>query len=79
MPSCKQVIDLLGEYLDGDLPPSELELFEAHMDKCPPCKAFLRTYKTSDQLARSALRQEEIPAELKERVRTVLKERLGLS
>jgi anti-sigma factor (TIGR02949 family) len=78
MLTCKDVIQALTEYLEGDLNPVERERFERHMADCTPCMAFLRTYEKSSELATAALRAEEIPNELQERVRGFLREKLGL-
>jgi hypothetical protein len=37
--------DRLSEYLDGDLPPAERELFEAHLRECAGCTAALADLK----------------------------------
>ena len=45
---------------------------------CPPCDAFLKTYRKSGELAREVLSTRELPDELNDRVRAFLKTRLGL-
>ena len=78
MATCKEMIQVLTEYLEDDLSTEEKARFEQHMSKCSPCMAFLRTYETSSELATNALRAEEIPDEVQERIRSFLKEKLGL-
>jgi anti-sigma factor (TIGR02949 family) len=78
MHSCKKVLDALAEYLEGDLTPEDQERFERHMQDCPPCDAFLKTYRKSGELAREVLSTRELPDELNDRVRAFLKTRLGL-
>ncbi len=78
MHSCQQVIDALGDYLDGDLNPEDALIFEQHMRDCPPCDAFLKTYKKSGDMARAVLCEREVPQELQDRVQAFLKGRLGL-
>ena len=78
MATCKEVIQVLTEYLEDDLSTEEKARFEHHMSECSPCMAFLRTYETSCELATNALRAKEIPDELQERVRSFLREKLGL-
>jgi hypothetical protein len=69
---CRQIADLLGDYFDGSLPRETRELIDFHIDGCPPCVAFLNTYKgTMDATQR--LPDVPIPAELKQRLLTVLK------
>lgn len=79
MGSCQEVLQLLTEYLEGDLAPAERAEFEKHMQACGPCRAFLRTYKKADELSRAALREADIPEELQQRVRAFLRARLGLA
>ena len=78
MASCKQVLDALTEYLEGDLDNTAQDEFEGHMDGCKPCVAFFRTYRRSSELARQALTIEAVPAELQDRVRRFLSARLGI-
>ena len=78
MENCKQVLQALTEYLEGDLPSGDEQEFEHHMEDCRPCDAFFRTYKKSSELARDTLRVEDIPEELQNRVRRFLKTKLGL-
>ncbi len=78
MSTCKEVIQVLTEYLEDDLSTEEKARFEQHMSECSPCMAFLRTYEKSSELATNALRAEEIPDELQQRIRGFLKEKLGL-
>ena len=78
MATCKEVIQVLTEYLEDDLSAEEKARFEQHMYECRPCLAFLRTYETSSELAINTLRAEGIPDELQERIRGFLKEKLGL-
>jgi anti-sigma factor (TIGR02949 family) len=78
MATCKEVIQVLSEYLEDDLSTEEKARFEQHMSECSPCMAFLRTYEKSSELATSVLRAGEIPVELQERLREYLTARLGL-
>ena len=45
---CRQIADLLGDYLEGSLPRETRELIDFHIDGCPPCVAFLNTYRGHD-------------------------------
>jgi anti-sigma factor (TIGR02949 family) len=79
METCKEVLDALTEYLEGDLRGAENGQFETHMDDCGPCVAFFRTYRKSSELARETLKVEDVPPELQARVRSYLRARLGLA
>ena len=69
---CRQIADLLGDYFDGSLPRETRELIDFHIDGCPPCVAFLNTYRGTVDAARK-LPDIAIPPELKNRLLTVLK------
>ncbi len=64
---CRQIAELLGDYLDGTLPRQTAELLEWHIDGCAPCVAFVNTYRGTVNGARR-LRDVEIPTELKKRL-----------
>jgi anti-sigma factor RsiW len=69
---CRQIADLLGDYFDGSLPRETRELIDFHIDGCPPCVAFLNTYKGTMDATRK-LPEVPIPSELKQRLLAVLK------
>jgi predicted anti-sigma-YlaC factor YlaD len=71
---CRKIADLLSDYLDGTLPKRTAELLEWHIDGCPPCVAFVNTYRGTLNATRS-LRDVDIPPELKKRLLTVLRSR----
>jgi anti-sigma factor (TIGR02949 family) len=65
--SCQGVVDLLCDLLEGDLPCEEEKELEGHMADCPPCVAFMNTYRKTTDVCKS-LRAEDIPPELRERL-----------
>src|SRR5256885_17212646 len=69
---CRQIAELLGEYLEGTLPRQTLELLEWHIEGCAPCVAFVNTYRGTINAARK-LREVDIPPELKKRLLAVLR------
>jgi anti-sigma factor RsiW len=69
---CRQIAELLGDYLDGSLPRETRELIDFHIDGCAPCVAFLNTYRGTVDAARK-LPEVAIPAELKKRLLMVVK------
>ena len=69
---CRQIAELLGDYLDGTLPRSTRDLIDFHIDGCPPCVAFVNTYRGTVDVTRK-LADVPIPSELKKRLLAVLK------
>ena len=70
---CREITDLLVDYVTGELDPETVAAFEEHLRLCPDCVAFLNTYKKTIQTTRS-LRFEDIPAVMEKRVRRFLRE-----
>jgi hypothetical protein len=60
---CAECVELLGDYLDGALPPDRAAALERHLSLCMPCITFVRTYKATSRLAREKLAS-DMPPEL---------------
>ena len=48
---CREVVELVTEYLGGTLPPRDRTRFEQHLATCPPCTAYLAQVRTTLELA----------------------------
>jgi anti-sigma factor RsiW len=60
---CQECIDLLVDYLEGDLPPERARALDIHLEMCPPCVIFVKTYRGTVDVARN-LPVDDIPPEL---------------
>ena len=69
---CRQIAELLGDYFDGTLPRETRELIDFHIDGCPPCVAFINTYRGTMDATRK-MGDVPIPPELKKRLLAVLR------
>ena len=72
MYTCKDSINLLLDYLDGEMPAEEESHLHEHLSGCPPCVEFLRTYKATPGLCKRALARKmppEVSAKLTEFLR----------
>ncbi len=56
---CGELIQFLIDYLEGELPAPVAARFKAHLDRCPPCQTYLRTYQQTILTARRALCNEK--------------------
>lgn len=65
---CGETLDLLEPYLDGDLPPGEMDRVRRHLDGCPACTGELALAARIQRELR-ALPQLDCPPEVIERVR----------
>jgi len=66
--ACIEVVEMATDYLEGAMPARKRRLLEQHLAGCDGCDAYLeqmrRTIETTGRL-----REEDIPAELEERLR----------
>lgn len=73
--SCREFVEFLMDYLDGELGERERRVFEAHIGDCSPCGTYLETYRETVRLGRSVCREpagpvpDDVPEEL---VRAIL-------
>jgi predicted anti-sigma-YlaC factor YlaD len=56
--TCKEVVELATEYLEGVLPPAGRARFEAHLAGCPGCRIYLDQLRKTTRVLGS-LREEE--------------------
>jgi anti-sigma factor RsiW len=72
---CPECIELLADYIDGSLPKDQTALLEWHLDGCPPCVAFVNTYRGTVDAARRLREHPEtkLPAELRQKLIAFLK------
>ena len=71
---CKECIVLLLDYFEGSLERETKNSLEEHFQDCPPCIAFLNTYKSTTLLCRDTLNQIEIHDEVRLTLQNFLKE-----
>jgi len=75
MMTCRDMIEVLADYLDQTLPPEVAAALEHHLAGCEPCRAYLATYRRTRALGAQAARL-AMPDEMKARLRQFLLERL---
>ncbi len=39
--SCREIVELVTDYLEGDLDPTTTTAFEAHLEVCPGCERYV--------------------------------------
>ncbi len=67
--TCREVIDFLADYLADALAPSQRAAFDAHLQRCPECVAYLRSYAATVKVGKHActgsdVRSDAVPEEL---------------
>jgi anti-sigma factor RsiW len=71
---CRDVVRLLADYLERQLPAEEHAALEQHLQRCQRCVKQLRTYQSTVSLLRS-LREDELPPELRLRLKAFVDQR----
>lgn len=52
--TCRDVLDFLMAYLDGELPAQERAVFEEHLAVCPACRFYLQNYLDTVRASQAA-------------------------
>lgn len=71
---CREVVDLLTAYFDGDLDPNERVLLEQHLLMCESCSTYVDQLRTSISLT-GRLQPEDVPAPVMDRLLRMFEER----
>jgi len=74
---CQECVDLLTDYLDGNLEVEVKGRLDEHLSGCAPCINFVRTFEKSQELT-SRLREQQVnvPREVQDRLKSFLKEEI---
>jgi anti-sigma factor RsiW len=59
--TCRELIEFLNLYLDGELPPGRVTEFERHLSVCDSCVHYLATYRETIALGKAACEDPESP------------------
>jgi anti-sigma factor RsiW len=54
MITCKEFEEFIIEYLDGELPARQREIFEFHMRICRECREYLAAYNRTIEISRAS-------------------------
>jgi anti-sigma factor RsiW len=44
---CDELVELVTDYLEGKLPPADVERFEAHLEECEACATYIEQIRQS--------------------------------
>jgi anti-sigma factor (TIGR02949 family) len=61
---CEDIVRLLVEFIEHQLPPDVHADLQRHLSKCPRCLTQLKTYESTVSLLRS-VKEEDLPEELR--------------
>jgi anti-sigma factor RsiW len=71
MMTCRKFAEVLIDFVSGELDPELRTQIEQHLGICPPCIAYLETYRLTIQLTRQ-LPPVPMPPECEQRLRAAL-------
>jgi hypothetical protein len=74
--NCENVVRLLVEFLEHQLPPDVHADLQNHLARCPHCLTQLRTYRCTVSLLQG-VKEEDLPAELRWTLRSFLDKNCG--
>ena len=58
--TCRDFVEVIMAFLDGELDTAQRACFYAHMNACPACVCYLDSYKTTVALGKSICEPEEL-------------------
>ena len=64
---CRELVELVTDYLEGALPLAERTRFQQHLVVCPGCTTYLRQLRSTLRVA-GRLSEDSLPAEARERL-----------
>jgi anti-sigma factor RsiW len=59
--SCRELVELVTDYLEDGLPAQERARFDAHLEECDACRAYVDQMRTTVRLTRAAGTTQEVP------------------
>jgi anti-sigma factor (TIGR02949 family) len=71
---CAAVLELLDDYLDGELQPSEMRRVQAHLAQCDACAVEFRRARCEVDAVRERLRRVPVPPDLRARLGAAIRE-----
>ena len=71
MMNCRELVEKLLDFLADELPPEHRDRIREHLRACPPCVAFVETYRITITLSRR-LPRAPLPPDLEQRLRAAL-------
>jgi mycothiol system anti-sigma-R factor len=74
MPDCKENIEKISAYVDGELPSSEIETLEKHISECAHCTTVLKATREEKKLMQQTFTSMRAPVYLSQRIMTAIRE-----
>ena len=65
---CQEMIEVVTNYLESALPPTEQERFERHLSYCAGCSTYVAQMRETITQTGKVPREESLPPALRERI-----------
>jgi hypothetical protein len=72
--SCEEFVDLLLDFVGGDLTPEQRAVIEHHLCGCRPCVQHFEEYQLTIRVTRLLPKRDPLPPSLEARLRAALAE-----
>lgn len=59
--NCREFVDFLMSYLDGELDAEARRVFESHVSGCPACLSYMEDYQKAVELGKCACKDDAGP------------------
>jgi predicted anti-sigma-YlaC factor YlaD len=71
--TCKEVVEIVSDYLEGVLSPEDRERFDAHLGVCDGCNTYVEQMRETIRLT-GMLSEDQVPVEQRERLRQAFRD-----
>jgi anti-sigma factor RsiW len=65
--TCREMVELMNDYLEGALAEGERARFEAHLSSCDPCTTYLAQIRETIRLA-GGVTEESVPPDVRDQL-----------
>jgi uncharacterized protein (DUF2267 family) len=72
---CEELLQMLNDYVDGEIDPSLCEEFRDEVEACNPCRVVIDTIRKTVTLYREEAGEVELPIAFHDKLHAVLRER----
>ena len=73
---CKDIVEEIIGYIEAELDDKTLEELNRHLNECPECKAFVKTYKRMLELADKVKERTFVTPETRAKLKALLLNKL---
>jgi predicted anti-sigma-YlaC factor YlaD len=71
--TCKEVVEIVSDYLEGALSAEDRARFDAHVSACEGCTSYVEQMRETIRLT-GMLTEEQVPVEQRERLRRAFRD-----